>query len=220
MASAHPDPRPRPQATPYTPFVWPSGDVTPLEPGASTYVDLASLSRNRQTRREFRHLSLQQLGHLLWLACRVHSSTPSPFGFDQQFRPLPSAGALHPIHVLLQRQREADWEIYDPEQHILVSVPVSAHLASEARRTADDTLYSGDATLIGFVAEPGKSGAKYINPESLVWRDAGVIIGYLSLFGEALGLSICPLGPTGDDILSRLSDDGLLRGAGLMLIGA
>ena len=69
------------------------------------------------------------------------------------------------------------------------------------------------------VAEPGKTAAKYANSESLVWRDAGVLLGYMSVVAEALGLGFCPLGITGQAYVSALSADARLTGVGLAVVG-
>lgn len=215
------EPRPRARPSPYSPHMWPKGNLTELEAGPDYLsVNLAAISRDRQTRRDFGPLSLRHLGHLLWLACRVHSSRSSDLGFNQQFRPLPSAGAVHPIHLVIQRSRGMGWEIYDPELHALLAILASADFADAARLEANKIVASSDAMLIGLMAEPRKTGAKYQNAESLVWRDAGVVIGYLSMFAEALGLSLCPLGATGDAHIAPLGAPGVFCGAGLLLVGA
>jgi SagB-type dehydrogenase family enzyme len=215
------EPRPRANLGTYVPYRWNSAGRTRLDAGPQAFpADMAMLSRERQTRRQFAAVSLKKIGDLLWLACRVHTTQPSEFGFDQEFRPLPSAGAVHPIHVLMQRDRGTPWEVYDPSLHELVGVYGSLQLAQASRGLADKIVQSGNSTLVALVAEPGKTGAKYVNPESLVWRDAGVMLGYLSLFGEALGMNVCPLGTSGDPFLAQLAEDGSLFGAGMVLIGA
>jgi hypothetical protein len=77
------------------------------------------------------------------------------------------------------------------------------------------------ATLLAFVAEPGKTASKYENHETLVLRDAGVMLGYLSVVSEFLGFSFCPLGLTGEPYISQqlLNGDGRLTGVGLALVG-
>jgi hypothetical protein len=112
------------------------------------------------------------------------------------------------------------WERYEPVEHALITLTGSEQLAQGAREQAGEAAPSTDAVLIGLVAESGKTAAKYEFPETLVWRDAGVVLGYLSLVAEALKLNFCPLGMTGDAYISPLSDSQLLLGAGLALLGA
>lgn len=112
------------------------------------------------------------------------------------------------------------WERYDPLGHALVVVPGSERLAQGAREQAEQAVPTTEAVLIVLVAEPGKTAAKYESPLSLVWRDAGVVLGYFSLVSESLGLSFCPLGMLGDVYVSPMSQDGRLHGAGAALLGA
>lgn len=214
-------PIPRLRLRPYSPYRWPIGDITSLTPSTSELiVDLVKISFNRQTRREFGCISTEKLGDLLWLCCRAHSTIPSGLGFELQFRPVPSAGAVHPIHVLIQRDSTECWEIYDPLNHILMVLPSSEGLVEAARAKINEFISSKGATLIALVAEPGKTAAKYSNPETLIWRDAGVIIGSLVTYAEALELSICPLGVTGNAAILPLGESGLLVGVGMLLVGS
>lgn len=215
-------PRPREAALPYAPIRWPAGLQIalprPLTAGQHSWVQALS---TRHTRRAFAsELSLERLGELLYWCCRTVESHRSEDGALLEFRPYPSAGALHPIHVLLQLRRGLPWVRYEPNGHVLMEVPDSSEMAADVRSEADELLAMQPATLIALVAEPGKTAAKYENHESLVWRDAGVLLGYLSLVSELLGLSFCPLGVTGEPFVSRLlSPQSGLSGVGLALVG-
>jgi hypothetical protein len=71
-----------------------------------------------------------------------------------------------------------------------------------------------------FAAEPGKTFSKYTEANSLIWRDAGVLLGYFSFVAHALQLSFCPLGITGECWASQLDKQGRLVGVGLAIVGA
>lgn len=220
MATELPEPKPKERFSRYEPYCWPDGAEVCLEAAPSDLpVNLTRLTQERRSRREFAILPLPPLGHLLSLCCQANSWTKSPFGFEQQFRGVPSAGAIHPIHILVQRQRFNGWERYDPIGHKLKGVDESKMLAHSARAFADELVATGAATLLALVAEPGKTEAKYDHSESLVWRDAGVIIGAIAWTAEALGLNLCPLGTTGHAYVAPLGPDGALVGMGMLLIG-
>ncbi|MCW5660092.1 MAG: nitroreductase family protein [Burkholderiaceae bacterium] len=184
-------------------------------------LDLVALLEQRQTRRQFeKPLDDTTLGEILWLACRNRSARPSVFGPDQESRVHPSAGAMHPIHILLARET-GPWLRYDPLEHALIELPHSGASAAAGRRAASSLVELEHGTLIGLVAEPGKTAAKYEHPESLVWRDAGVVLGYLSLMAEALGLAFCPLGTTGQPYLTEyLPGSSALQAVGLAVVSA
>lgn len=216
------DPIPRSQPVMYRPFVWPEGTALQLAPrNHALELDLVELLVLRQTRRDFKKpIEDARLGEFLWLACRNRSSRPSPFGSDQESRVYPSAGAMHPIHVLIARDGGC-WMRYDPVTHMLVELPGSTDSVAAAREVAGHLIEVGRGLLVGFVAEPGKTAAKYENHETLVWRDAGVVLGYMSVVAEALGLAFCPLGITGRPYLTDyLPDTVSLHGVGLAVVGA
>lgn len=216
------DPLPRAQPVRYQPFVWPAGVTLQLMPrNEALELDLTELLEQRQTRRDFKKpLADKVLGEFLWLACRNRSSRPSPFGPDQESRVHPSAGAMHPIHVLISR-KAGPWMRYDPVEHALIELPGSIGSAANVQDAAGQLLKIEQGVLLGFVAESGKTAAKYTHHETLVWRDTGVVLGYMSLVAEALDLAFCPLGITGHPHLTDyLPDNSPLQAAGLAVLGA
>lgn len=217
------DPQPHEKPAKYEPFVWPAGEKLQLAPRTqSLLLDLAVLLEQRQTRRVFKHpLDDRALGEFLWLACRNRSSRPSPFGPDQESRVYPSAGAMHPIHVLVSREA-GPWLRFVPTEHALVELPRSFCSAAAVRDLANSLVRVDQGVVIGLLAESGKTAAKYTNHESLVWRDAGVVIGYMSLIAEALGLSFCPLGITGQSQFTDFlpGDTSTLQAVGIAVLGS
>ncbi len=216
-----PDPVPRALPMRHESYVWPNGATTPLTPREKPLeLDLAALTSERQTRRAFgKRLDDAALGDFLWLACRNRSSRPSAFGPDQESRVHPSAGGMHPIHVLLADET-GPWLRYDPLKHALVELTGSDAGAAAGREAASSLVELGHGTLIGLLAEPGKTAAKYEHHESLVWRDAGVVLGYMSVMAQALGLSFCPLGITGrPHLTAHLPKASVLEAAGLAVVG-
>lgn len=215
------DPIPRAMPSVYQPFIWPKGNTLQLTPRNQALVlNLVELLELRQTLRSFkRPTDDQALGEFLWLACRNRSSRPSPFGPDQESRVHPSAGAMHPIHVVIARNNSS-WMRYDPVAHTLIELAGSADSATAARRAADHLVEVERGVLLGLIAEPGKTAAKYENHETLVWRDSGVLLGYMSVVAEALGLAFCPLGITGQPYLTDYFPGPVpLHGVGLAVVG-
>ena len=204
-------------------MVWPQGYGRPLDTnGALRSPDLAAILASRKSRRDFvAPATTEDLSALFDLCARTREVQISDLGFDLEFRQHPASGAIHSIHCLVQEHGGEEWNRYDAIRHELVTLPGSSVAADEARQAANDVVPTGSASLIALVAEPGKSAAKYDFHESLVWRDAGVILGYFSIAAEALGLAFCPLGITGDPVISStLDQQGRLRGVGLALLGA
>jgi hypothetical protein len=222
------NPRPRlpSEVKRYAPVRWPDGERIGLPSLAAlpshdlvferSIVDLTS---HRRSARVFAPLAQDRLGWLLELTNRQLASGSQDLGFPLTQRPAPSAGAIHPVHLVVQDPALTGWHRYDPVGHALVSVPCALDVVA-VRRHMDELIAAPAATLLLLAAEPGKTASKYSDPCSLVWRDAGVLLGYLSLAAEALDLAFVPLGVTADPWVAGLVDEPGLAGVGAALVGA
>lgn len=216
------NPRPRVEPTPYQPITWESLAETPLPTliNAPEHRDsFIAVALRRRTRRTFAALSLDQLGALMTLTCRTQRVASSDLGFPLSQTPCPSAGAIHPIHVLLIRPDDERCYRYDPYQHALHNIPCRLDVR-QVMDSMQDVLPAPAATLLLFVAEPGMTASKYEAAESLIWRDAGVQLGLFAMASEALGISFCPLGVTGEPWVGQLIDQPGLAGVGAAFVGS
>lgn len=213
------DPMPRPEPQPYLPVRWPDGATRALASDVPMPTkDFADIAIHRRTQRCFAALDESRLGALLSLTCRVRALGGTHLGFPLSTRPAPSAGAIHPVHLIVHFPAMAGWHRYDPVGHGLIELP-SAVSPAEVRCSLDAVLPGGAATVVLFAAEPGMTFAKYCDASSLVWRDAGVLQGFLAAAAEALDLHFCLLGVTGEPWVSRLLDQPGLIGVGAAYVG-
>lgn len=206
----------------YTPWCWPiANSITlPLAQQAGTGTLQGALA-TRRSRRTFAPLSIEQLGTLLWHTIRCQRTAPSSLGFALQQRPIPSAGAIHPIHLVTQLPDDMEaWARYNPITHSLDIIGAAAGVLDTLRDETEHVVPAHPGSLLLFIAEPAMTAAKYEYADSLVWRDAGVMQGALALAAEALGLHYCLLGITGDPWVSQLSNQCQLTGVGVAALGA
>lgn len=215
---AEPTPRDIPRR--YQAFQWPDGKVTPLVTPREPRQSFCDVVNGRRSQRTFGTMDSSDLSTLLWLSARVLDRQASAFGCDLTLRPSPSAGALHPIHLLMCTMQNQCWQRYDPFKHALVNVPEGVIAVSAAMQAVRPALPVDGGTLIWLAAESGLTAAKYENSESLVWRDAGVLLSQLGLVSSLLGLHFCSLGLTGSDWARPLDQDHLIRGVGLAIAGS
>lgn len=214
------NPYPRSEPQQYRPLEWPQGRRIALpEQIAATSKPFSQVAMGRRTRYEFGPVSHSMLGSLLGLTCRVQSCGNEQLGFALSKRPAPSAGAIHPIHVIVHENADGTWYRYDPMDHALVELP-SAVQPKEVRVAMNQIVQGDNATMLLFVAEPGKTFAKYVDACSLVWRDAGVLLGCFALAAEALELNFLPLGVTGEPWVSQLINETGLVGVGVAFVGS
>lgn len=215
------DPLPRPTPERYAPVEWDAGEICPL-PSSTGTLDWSfnEILDARVSHREFGFVDDYQLGTFLWLACRTRGVGASDLGFDLEHRAAPSAGAIHPIHIVLKRPSDERWWLYEPKAHQLVELQQASAKLAGLHDLSMQVLKGDEAIRFLFLAEPGKTLGKYQDGCSLVWRDAGALLGVMALTATALRLNFCPLGITGEPWASALSDQGKLAGVGLALLGS
>jgi hypothetical protein len=212
-------PRPRDEPLHYKTVKWPDGDRFPLPRDAPLpTLSFADIAVHRRTRRSFAEMDESKLASLLLLTSTVIQRGLDRFGFEESFRPAPSAGAIHPIHVIINEYGDAHWHRYDPLARCLVEIRTSIEPAT-VREDFEHVLPPGHATVLLFAAEPGMTFAKYHNGCSLIWRDGGVLQGYFAAAAEALQLNFSLLGVTGEPWVSRLIGPPALVGVGAAYVG-
>lgn len=214
-------PQPKAVSSTYHPRVWPSHQPKALSRvDQLPEVDTAQMLVHRRSCRSFdAGLDERSLGHLLYLSAYALSVQPSTYGFQLHQSCAPSAGAIHGVHVLVVPAGGDSTHRYDAFSHSVAELKEGASCARHARAEAAELLALGDATLLLLAAEPGMYAAKYAAHESLVWRDAGVLLGYLSVVAQALDLNFCILGVTGDDAVRHLDGKSELFGVGVAAVG-
>jgi hypothetical protein len=215
----NPAPRQTPQQ--YDPFEWPTCSIELLAPPPEhDCTNFFELLTARRTTRTLGTISRQDIATLLWHTCRGQSWGDHSLGFPLSLRPAPSAGAIHPIHVLVSFPEDAAWRRYLPECHAFGEIDIEKMDSTRVREELYGLVPCTEAAIISFVAEPGKTAAKYDNSESLVWRDAGILQGIMSLGAAALNIGFCPIGHTGNPWMAELDEHQRLVGVGLGLLGS
>lgn len=215
--SALNEPMPRAMPKPYRPIDWCVAGVCDLPQPFDTPANLTALE-SRSTRRGFGPVSRNKLGSLLWHTMRCKGARRTDLGFPIEHRPTPSAGGIHPIHVLVLEPQATHLALYVPSRHEL-NVLADGDGVAELRAHCAELVSPADATILFFVAEFGRTQAKYHFASSLVWRDAGVVQGILAVAAEGLELNYCLLGTNGNPWLRSLAQKGELYGVGAALLG-
>lgn len=173
---------------------------------------------NRKTRREFRALTKGAIGELFYLANRTISRDKGTSGLVEEHRPVVSSGGLHCVECLVMFPDGKFWYRYDSLRNTLqsIKVPNTESLISECREFFPT---ASEAAIIWYLGDLQRLKGKYVNPESLMWRDVGAVIATHSLVCEYLNLAYCPIGITGRIDATKLSQNGELIGLGIALVG-
>ncbi|WP_123863478.1 hypothetical protein [Burkholderia plantarii] len=80
-------------------------------------------------------------------------------------------------------------------------------------------LPGSNGALLTFVADMARPASAYAHCETLVWRDAGAMLQTLALVATLFGLSFCPLGLLGSEVVSALPLSEQLLAVGAAAIG-
>jgi hypothetical protein len=125
------------------------------------------------------------------------------------YRPAVSAGALHPIEVVLVRGIEHPVALYyDPLGNSISRISnLDRDRAMAALEACAVVIPKARGDFVFLLAAAAKTAAYYSDPQSLYWRDAGAVLQTLAIAAEALDLGFCPLGILGSEILPALGLD-------------
>lgn len=152
---------------------------------------LAKAIARRRSRREFarRALSIEEVSGLLWAGQGI----TSPDGL----RAAPSAGALHPVTLVLVDGRGAFR--YRPVGHALQQLLAGDRRAALAAAALGQTCVAEAAANVVIGADPGRLRARYGDrSERYCLLEAGHVAQNLLLAATALGLSAVPVGAFDD----------------------
>jgi SagB-type dehydrogenase family enzyme len=192
-----PRPLAKPRALPVFDFQI-SGMLPIPKPSRRKWRPLDRVLNARQSRRDFKTaLTLQQLGDLLWHSSRTRRTARVAGNTLWTSKPSPSGGGCHPVQMLVLRAPVLKDKLllYDSDHHVFgVREVPNVNLIEKSLREVDRCLEIHNGTVIWFVADLARSGARYRNPESLAWRDSGALLATLGLVAEGMGLECCGLG--------------------------
>jgi hypothetical protein len=178
---------------------------------------VAALAKRRSAE-VFAPIAVQELA--TWLHYTASIQAVNAEDRNRQRRFVASFGALHPTHIVLAGPDD-NWTAYVAARHALGQLRVNPQMATSLRGRARDCFPTEEATLIVLLTDADLVDHYYLNAQSLMLRDAGVLLGHGSLVAAALGLGFRILGGSGTLLVERLVPDLEFRPAatGLAWIG-
>lgn len=176
---------------------------------------LADVLTDRHSQREWGPPSLEDVATVLLRCGRVMDWVAGPDGYVASHRPVPSAGARHPLDVHLLAGRveglpAGAWR-FDALRCELVRTSL-AHEPALAHLGLVLAAEPPPAALVA-VAHLHRTLSRYPTGLSLLWRDAGALLGTLHLCSTDLGLASCIAGTCGvllDEPVIGVIDVGVL----------
>lgn len=217
-----PTPRTDPQC--FEEFLYEFGSVEFLPPPPQYEANFFEVVESRASRRRFEGLAQDKLSAVLWYSAKRRDARLQNGLPVWQHAPTPSAGGCHPIDIFITRvgvENKYLW-FYDPVEHVLRSiVGVDSHRLDQLSVARKQVLDAGiGAAIIWFAAQPERTHSRYINGDSLIWRDSGALLATIGLVARALDINCCALGITGQPYISdALQAQGRVVGVGGCIIG-
>jgi len=194
-----------------------SKTITPLK------ISLDTVIANRKSSHNFNKTTLQQLSDILWYVAKVKSTILQDDGYILTYRGTASAGARHPIDIVVYNPKllsSSYLYYYNPFEHSLNKLAGSSSDITSFIGHIDEIVNTANATVLWFVAHKNRTRAKYKYADSLIYRDAGVLIHGFQMVCTALDLNCCPIGSLGEPFISNFFKNQTgVCGLGGILIG-
>jgi hypothetical protein len=216
------EPRPRVPVGPWTRFAPPIGPehVFPRPQDVPNY-EFGDVLESRRSALGA-SLSWSRIAELLWFAAGIRGShSHGRAGLPVQWSATPSAGGLGCVQIVCISDYDTRPRLYDPFGHRMFELLADQqHVAAANRRTVEALLGEFQGTTLRFIADYSKASAAHCNAESLLWRDAGALLATIGLCATWLGMTACPLGFLGQDLLPSLGFPAdVFQGVGGVQIG-
>jgi SagB-type dehydrogenase family enzyme len=174
----------------------PLTDIGPSRPFAHVLAD-------RRSVRDLGPVRYELVGTVMARAGLTRRRWEAPDGYSESSAPAPSAGARHPHLLVLLAQRitglqSGAW-ILDSDLAVLTRGMQEPAAMNRALGAVTDALRLAEPppAVVFTVARPSQTLDRYPGGMSLLWRDAGVLLGVLHLAAADLGLGSCIVGTSG-----------------------
>lgn len=185
--------------------------------------DFFDVLANRKSKRTFSRLEIDDISNILYFSAKTKNIAIKDNGYIVSHRPSPSAGAIHPIDILIltsRIDRVKSFYYYNAFQHSINKLKLSESLTGEFIKHLNSVVEIGEGTLFWFIAHESRTAAKYENSMSLIWRDAGALIQCIQMVCTALDLNSCGVGTLAEPFVTNMFlEYGCISSCGGIIVG-
>lgn len=217
------NPTPRKQPYKFVPFQYPIETKENLKrPKSFPDKDFLETLFNRRSQREFSSLSKEELSYLLYICTKTEYLQSDVTGFIHSKRTAPSAGARHPVDLLISTNKsnsKRELSYYNPIDHSIGKLIIEPDKLESFFKEVAENLAIENACIIWFAIQTEKTASKYINPKTLYWKDTGALLYCIQLVAQYLNLKSCPLGTLANKSFPKLFKSSQIVSGGGILIG-
>lgn len=216
------NPSPKLKWTHYNPYVYPTTEKIFLSKDfPSNSIDFLDVFLSRRSSQKCGSISITKLSELLYYSAKTQYVQVDDYGALISKKAAPSAGARHPVDLLVSPTPISDKRrltYYNPIDHSLSKLALEESLVQNFFEEVNQNVPLNNASLIWFSIQPGKTSSKYKNANSLYWRDCGALLYCIQLTCTYLGLNSCPLGTLAANTFENISENvGLVSGGGILV---
>lgn len=125
------------------------------------------------------------------------------------------------MRTIIISQSIGAW-VYDRKNHRAGVIATQPESVSSVVKGAQEFFDIGAGSILLFAADRPLIEKYYLNAESLVLREAGILTGTIALISEALGLAFCPLGTQGSEwtsLILGISEEVIIPGGAAVIGG-
>jgi len=216
------DPFPKTNPDEFVPFNYPiKSKKTLIRMFEKKKSDFLEIVLSRKSERNFNCPSLEHIAELLYYSNKIDAVFEDNSNYLLTKRTAPSAGARHPIDLLISLPKigtERTLEYYNPIDHSLNELSLPKGSKESFFKEISDNLWIENSCVIWFSIQRDKTESGYENSESLYWRDAGALLYCIQLVSTYLGLKTCPLGTlVSNSFYGLFESDRLISGGGILI---
>lgn len=173
-------------------------------PEETLAISVGSALTSRRSTRHFDPLDPRALSTLLYHSARIHDFLPSEDGYPATARAAPSAGARHPIDLILVAdvdayipapgEAQSSAYLFEPLTCQLVALPSEdAEWVAAVPSKVELLIGSRPPVTLILGARLERTFSRYRGGLSLVYRDAGAFMAVIATVASALQLNCCVL---------------------------
>jgi hypothetical protein len=201
----------------YSDFCWPVEFSSGIErykvPHGRSFVDVYE---SRRSIRELKRVPLDLLAGALLFALEPRWLNDAD-ALKRTKRPSVSAGALHPISVILFF--ESDVYLVNAGRAELDRLLFPEQKRRHWIEKCHQVMPKANGAFLVLIADIARPEIAYENFESLLLRDAGALLQTIGLVAELFGLGFCPMGVLGTEVANSFDSNNKLWAVGTGAIG-
>ena len=120
--------------------------------------------KDRKSSRHFKQISLNEISKVLWASAKVNELIVQDNGYILSHRASPSAGARHPIDIIILSpclNGASSFYYYNPFEHSLNKLNLDDFILHQFKNHLNSIMELQESTIFWFLGHPTRTESKY-----------------------------------------------------------